>query len=610
MANNTTKRVLLTGVFALSAAFVLASCDNISAVPANYETPIVVKDGNAFEDDENKLGEIYDALANNKNEKVVAALLETIAQKEFGTYAELKEAAKGDDAAKLAHINKYAHQFKKDSDAEVVEKKAGTTLEQIQLDRFNYFYEDLNERIDKVIFDEISSDSYRDTINKTEFLEEKYARAKRQDNYDIKGFNDKGEATLTFKKVFIDSNFDKDNVRDYLTDFEDTYEDYITKKLIPDVFKDKLVEEYIIDNNYSALGRAYGRKINYVKIAYSSEDPNTTYRLATLFAENYLDVEAAKGHEVSYETLVSWIKGFTGITTTGGKPVINIYMPDAAIEDKFNEIYGTPDHLEAKCEKTDKDYAAGYTEEESIFDYFTINGVKPTSSAEFKFYKKTKIGEILENYEKAIVGEATRFASSEDVAQYDSFTNNGKQSKEQGLIQKLTELALDDYSDDGWYVKNDNDGSLSSLPEEIKNRLFNIKVSNDFDKEGWEYVADESYFREVQGHYYLTPASVSDAKYNWILRDTSGNALYIVEILEAPSTSKLNRASENSYLNKDADPYKTEEIARQIAKILGTKDTYTTNAYTAYLKLYTFVYHDTSVYDYLKETYPDLFEDD
>ena len=320
MANNTTKRVLLTGVFALSAAFVLASCDNISAVPANYETPIVVKDGNAFEDDENKLGEIYDALANNKNEKVVAALLETIAQREFGTYAELKEAAKGDDNAKLAHIEKYAHQFKKDADAEVAEKK-GTTVEQIQLKRFNHFFEDLNERIDKVIFDEISSDSYRDTINKTEFLEEKYARAKRQDNYDIKGFNDAGEATLEFKKVFIDSSFDKDNVRDYLTDFEDTYEDYITKKLIPDVYKDKLVEEYIIDNNYSALGRAYGRKINYVKIAYSSEDPNTTYRLATLFAENYLDVEAIKGHEVSYDTLVSWIKGFTGITTTDGCPV-------------------------------------------------------------------------------------------------------------------------------------------------------------------------------------------------------------------------------------------------------------------------------------------------
>ena len=73
MAKHTSKRLLLTGIFALSSAFILSACDNIEAVPANYETPIVMKDGNAYPDDENKLGEIYDALSSNKNEKVVSA---------------------------------------------------------------------------------------------------------------------------------------------------------------------------------------------------------------------------------------------------------------------------------------------------------------------------------------------------------------------------------------------------------------------------------------------------------------------------------------------------------------------------------------------------------
>lgn len=607
MAKNTTKRILLTGILALSGAFVLASCDDIVAIPANYETPIVVKDGNAFDDDDNKLGEIYDALASNKNEKVVSALLEKIAEKEFGTYAELKECFPGgvrDDAKALAHINKYAHEFKNDDDATL---KEGVSAETIQLERLSYFFEDLNERIDKIIFDEISSDSYRDTINKTEFLEEKYARAKRQDNYDIKGFDDSGAATISFKKIFIDSNFTKDNVREYLTDFEDTYEDYITRKLIPDVYKDKLVEEYVIDSNYSALGRAYGRKINFVKVSYDSEDPNTTYRLANLFAESYLDKEARKEEGISFETLVAWIKGFNGVSTVSGNPIVNAFETTADLD----AIYGDPVTFEADCKKAPISSAI---QDDLFADALSLFRVGESTTAptraEFKFYEKTKLGEILKNYEKAVVGEYTRFASSDDVAQYDKFTDNGKQSKEQGLIKQLTDLALDDYSDDGWFVKNDADGSLSSLPEEIKNRLFNIKVSNDFDKDDWTYVRDESYFREVQGHYYLTPASVSDAKYNFILRDTSGNALYIVEILEAPSTSKLNKASEKSYLKTDTDPFKTEEVARQIAKILGTKDTYTTNAYTSYLKLYTFVYHDTSVYDYLKETYPDLFEDD
>lgn len=606
MAKHTSKRLLLTGIFALSSAFILSACDNIEAVPANYETPIVMKDGNAYPDDENKLGEIYDALSSNKNEKVVSALLEKIAEKEFGSYAELKAifpSGTMDLDKARAHINSHAHQFIKESDA-VVAHNDEATLDALRLSRLSYFYDDLNRRIDKVIFDEISSESYKDTVNKTEFLEEKYARAKRQETYDIKGFDENGnvQAGFAFKKEFVDNDFKEENVRKYLTNFEDTYEDYITRKIIPDVYKDRLIEEYIIDNNYSALGRAYGRKINYVSIKYSSEDPNTAYRLMSLFVDSYLKSDEVVGNDVSYDSLISWVKGFGGIKThvVYGViyPAIEPLDVDAATEAKLDEIYGAKKEFVAKCEATGETFNPRPELEKYGFD------------ASFSYYEKTKLGEILKNYEKAVVGEATRFASSEDTAQYNEFTKNGKQSKELGLMEKITELALEDYADDGWYVKNDKDGSLSSLPEDVKNRLFNIKVSNDFDKKDWSYVKGESYFDEVKGHKYLTPTTISDEKNDFILSDDSNSALHIVEIIEAPSTSKLNINSDKSYLNTDPNhPFKTEEVARQIAKILGTKDTYTTNAYTSYLKLYTFTYHDTSVYEYLKETYPDLFED-
>lgn len=606
MAKHTSKRLLLTGIFALSSAFILSACDNIEAVPANYETPIVMKDGNAYPDDENKLGEIYDALSSNKNEKVVSALLEKIAEKEFGSYAELKAifpSGSMDLDKARAHINSHAHQFIKESDA-VVAHNDEATLDALRLSRLSYFYDDLNRRIDKVIFDEISSESYKDTVNKTEFLEEKYARAKRQETYDIKGFDENGnvQAGFAFKKEFVDNDFKEENVRKYLTNFEDTYEDYITRKIIPDVYKDRLIEEYIIDNNYSALGRAYGRKINYVSIKYSSEDPNTAYRLMSLFVDSYLKSDEVVGNDVSYDSLISWVKGFGGIKThvVYGViyPAIEPLDVDAATEAKLDEIYGAKKEFVAKCEATGETFDPRPELEKYGFD------------ASFAYYEKTKLGEILKNYEKAVVGEATRFASSEDTAQYNEFTKSGKQSKELGLMEKITELALEDYADDGWYVKNDKDGSLSSLPEDVKNRLFNIKVSNDFDKKDWSYVKGESYFDEVKGHKYLTPTTISDEKNDFILSDDSNSALHIVEIIEAPSTSKLNINSDKSYLNTDPNhPFKTEEVARQIAKILGTKDTYTTNAYTSYLKLYTFTYHDTSVYEYLKETYPDLFED-
>lgn len=601
MARNTAKKVLLTGIFALSSAFILAACDNVEAIPQNYQNPIVYKDGNAFDDDENKYGDLYEQLIDNKNEAVVSTLLEKIAEKEFGTYAELKECFDSEghviEEKAKAHIAKYGHEFMEDDDGNYESK--GMNADQIRMERFKLFFEDLNERIDKVVYDEINSDTenYRDSLDKTKFVEEKYARAKREANFDIKHFTEDGkvEEGYSFAEKFITSTFTEKNVRSYFNEFDDTYGDYITKKIIPDVYRDKLIEEYIIDNNYSALGRAYGRKINYVKVSSLGDDSNTAYRLVHLFAEqklNTIDAETA----VSFDDLVSWFKGFKGVSLVGDNPTIEPLSPTT----ELTNIYGEPRLLKAKCDK-DPSFDGS-----TLFDTLTKYGIDPTT---FKFYENTKLGEILKNYEKAVVGGATRFASDEDNTQYQNFTDSGKQSKERGLIKKITELALEKYSDEGWFVKNDTANPLEKLPETVKSRLFNIKVANDFDREDWSYDREKSYFNELKGHKYLTPAAAKDVDYNFIIEDEDGSNLYIVEILEAASTSKLTKSVDNtkSYVNS-GNPFKCEEVARHIAKILGTKDTYKTNAYTSYLKLYTFTYHDTSVYDYIKETYPDLFE--
>ena len=610
MANVTTKKLLLTAGLVLSGAFVLASCDNVTAVPQNYETPIVVKNGQDIDDEENVLGKIYDAISSNKSAKVVSTLLEKIANNEFGTFEEVEKcfSVSGDaESIKLgaakAHIAKYAHEFAKEEDYDIKKGVTEAEVEAIRIDRFKDFYRDVNERIDSVIFSEISSDSYRDTINKTEFLEEKYARAKREQNYDIAGFNEDGSTSVTWKDRFLDDSFKEENVREYLEDFS-RYADYVNRKIIPDVYKDKLVEEYVIASNYSALGRAYGRQINYVKVSYSDDDPNTTYNLVKNFVANELDNVARKEDDmVDYSDLVNWVKGLKGVTTNddGDAPaIVPLTAEDEAI---LTPIYGEPVKISPKC---DKEPARDFSDQVIALNKY---GFGPT----FKYYEKTKLGDILKNYEKAIVGEQSRFASSEDVSQFNDFTNNGKRSKEQGLMQKITDLALnssDSFAKEGWFVKNDASGALSSMPEAIKNRLFNIKVANDFDKPSWVYEKGESYFTKVFDHAYLTPAENSDAAYDFILRDTGSKSYYIIEILEAPSTSKLNKTSDKSYVKTDAWLYKTESVARQIAKILGTKDTYTTSAYTSYLELYTFTYHDTDVYEYLEATYPDLFEDD
>ena len=69
MAKHTTKK-FLGCILALSAGFVLASCDPISAAPANYKDPIVSYDSDATFDD-NNIGTLYDSIATERNAKVV-----------------------------------------------------------------------------------------------------------------------------------------------------------------------------------------------------------------------------------------------------------------------------------------------------------------------------------------------------------------------------------------------------------------------------------------------------------------------------------------------------------------------------------------------------------
>ena len=86
MEKTTTKK-FLGAVLALSASFVLAACDPVSAAPANYKDPIVTYDSEATFDD-NNIGTLYDSIATERNSKVVNNILKQIAEKKFGSFKE------------------------------------------------------------------------------------------------------------------------------------------------------------------------------------------------------------------------------------------------------------------------------------------------------------------------------------------------------------------------------------------------------------------------------------------------------------------------------------------------------------------------------------------
>ena len=594
MANNISKK-FLAGFLALSAGFVLASCDPISAVPKNYTDPILT--GDKLDVDSNMIGTLYDAVATEKNSKVVEKILKEIAESRFGTFAEFKAAR--DDASKIADFtNQHKDYF-----------GTGSTATR----RFNQFKDDVAARINEFFYNEVSNVDYQNEIGK--FSEEKLYNKKRYELYDL----DK-EPSGTFSLFFVDNQIDKTNAFDKLSQkaqYEKTTDrGYIKEKVYPDILKDKLVEDYIYRTNYNSLGRAYGREINMIKLPYEGSSPFTK-ELAENFARSQIEAlpfseETAK---IGFEHLANAYKGFAPSTNAA-------YLIDSlsATEESFFTGIETQPTIEIDFGVDDED---DYTYENIVL------------VREAEYHVETKLGKVLKSYKDAVEGEkAGRFPTPAQKSALESFTGEGK-SKEHGLFDKIVEIMKEDYTTQGWFVKS---SGVSDLPSALKDRLFNIRVANDIDDpkallnetdastlNKWMYERtyddagnvtdiDESspltrlpYLRKIQGRKVVIPAKPDwkTKEQNYVYDDE--NSISICQVLEAPSTAKLNLDKTTVY-----DAATKERLARSIGKVLGTKDSYIKDAYTEYLNKYDFAFFDSSLYDYLKSEYPDLdiFDED
>lgn len=593
-------------VLALSAGFVLAACDPVSAVPTNYNNPIIASTDGEISLDGNNLGTLYDSITSERNSKIVNDILEQIAEKKFGTFAELMEANET-EAKRDAYITAHADFFGSD------DKK---------LERFNAFVEDIGTRISEYFYNEITSGSYNDDLGR--FNEKKLYNAHRYELYDLSEV-----AEDQFHTFFVDKEITKETAIGYLN-FE-AYavaeagkRGYIQEKVYPDILRNKLVEDYIYQNNPSSLGRAYARELSYIKVSYEGESVNVS-KMMEEFAKANIQAETGK-EEIDFEIVANAVKGFENFGATSQFVNAVVAKDGTGSGDVYDLLKAT--YGEATDENSIKvdfsiDDADDYTFKSSEADITLI--------PEGRYYKETKLGKIVEDYKKAIKAEADgRFPTEEGKSALDSFTGDGK-TKQYGLLQKLVSLAKEDYTTDGWYVKN---GGVSELPSAIRDRLFNIRVANSLDaKEGdtnalvdenaaekmgaYEYVDGDKtkdkltrlpYMRKIYGKNVILPAkslSYDKDNFNYIYHDVDGKAFYICQVLEAPSTAKLNESSE-AYT-----AIEKENISRQVAKILGTKDSYIKDAYTEYLNKYEFTFFDSALYDYFKAEYPDLdqFED-
>lgn len=562
----------LSLLVALGAAFTLASCDSIEALPNNYNDPIIVNtDGTENDVYDNIMGVLYDAISSNKKDDVLSKVVEIIAKDQFGEYKEIKELLKNGDDTKIKefienHKGAYAHtKTVTDGDTEIEEdeylsKKFGITVDGIRKQRLQNFYDSIEEKINETFYNEITSKSYNDSDGK--FYEERLARAHYAEMYDI-------DITKTdWHEGFLTPELKKEDVSEFIHLEDGRYDDYIEKNIIRTVYKDKLVEQYLLDNNYSTLGRAYGRKVNMIKLTRGDEDQDLPEKLLQKFADTYINVE---NPNVDLEIVANAWRGFEGLNKDGSA---KLFATDSA-ETKLLENSG-----------------------------FT----KVTTGSNV-YFKETQYGILQEKIAKAQnaakAGREGRYATTEEKEAYSDLTNSYAYTLEKGITVKLAELALEDYTTDGWYVKN---GGLTDLPDDIRNRLFNINVSNELDSKN-HVESQTDYLKVIKNHYYLTPAaSETSSNYNYIIYNDG--SYYLIEVQEAVSTSKLNLTNKDSYvnMNKSENALFTEEIAHELAETLGTKDSYINNAYASYIEQYSLVYHDSAVYDYFEEKYPELFD--
>ena len=551
---NKKKGLFLTLVAA--SAFVLSSCNEVTALPKFYEDPIILNDdGTKTDVYQNIMSLIYDSLTSSSDnpKKVLDEMMYVIAVDQFGSFAEVEElAAKDANAAEVrTFIDAHDNVYRDENDAEA-DKVAN------EFARLVHFKDTMDYRIKEVFHDAATGGSYS---KRSRFDEEKYAVSLVGDLYDIEGVFE--DATVWYKDVLVTPDVEVEDIVNFV--HIDRYQDYIERGVLPRLYREKLVEQFIYDNNYSSLGRTYAREVEYIKIVNNDAYPSAAKSLINAFVDKYiLDVNAAD--EVDFEVLANAWRGID-------------LSPDAVtlLETAFT---GT------SVPVTDADVLAQL-------------------AGPSVYYPQTQFGSIAKDYLKITDDRFTN-----DTGIESDFTNSNAYTKQVGLTIKSDSLKLEDYTNDGWYVKS---GGLSELPEAIRSRLFNINVANEVDSTEEEDATHNyesgQYVRNLRGEYYLTPTTSEQGtdvrKDNFVIYDISSSTYYIIKVKEAVSTSKLSRLSDNSYPTLER-----EDIAKEVTHVLSAKDSYINNAYESYIKLYSVIYHDTTIYDYFKEQFPDLFDDE
>lgn len=630
MSKINSKRKILA--VALLSIVGLAACSStVQAKPSDYDENLLTFENND-EIYHNLVSIVEDAYHDGSlSSHVLDKVLYLFANSVFGGYNEVSkpESLKNEVTLKFVAKDIYAHSAKTaegkydgNTDAAALDAKTKTFIDahtayhtvdndgnridtaaakQAEFDRVMAKWQTIEDRIAINMYNDIIGGSYseRELFSEKKFLISLRAGLNKVANPYLAATQTKEDIVFTPStedtEVFDETQgyLNRDNYQEKacysLTGADEVKEDvkisYVEDELIPVIYRTLLVEQYLLDESYSTLGRSYARKVNVLKVSTNSNNKKAASYLMQSFVRDFISA----GHETDLDSFNNISKINVGtreyIEEISGLPFGSIGTKKYMAQLGFEYVAETTPTTYTDTDETTVDQAGSQDD----------------------YYLGTDYGDMMMDYLKIKDDILTTDTSKES-----DFTDSHKYAKETGKLIKERKLANKDYTTNGWFIKN---GGLSDLPSELRTRLFNIGVANalDNDKTVDRWTADSAtyavpdgesnYVAKINGKYYLKVAQKeagADAKDDILFND-NGN-FYVVQIEEAISASKL--AKESTVYTSTAK----EEIINEVAKVIANDDSYKTLSTKHWLEKCTLKYHDTKVYEYFESNYPELFD--
>ena len=671
MSNKPIKLAVLSIVGILSLAGCSKSDDEIYSKPSNYDNAIVTLDDSTdiYHD---VLSVIYDSVHSGTTaSKTLDTVMYMYAESIYGSYNKITRSASdtsttlkdayisaksADKSVANAFIKAHKAYWEYNEDGEHI-NAAGQVITDdnwtpsaTELGHVISRFDTIEDRIAQAMYSKISGGTY---TTKSFFSEYALLKALHEDskkvNYTALSFDEiqAGKMIIPYtveeEDIFLpfrDFNNvtktalhralyqDSINVTAINGDYSNCKYTYIEDEIIPNIYNDFLVEQYLLDQDIAAVRNSRARKINVIKIEkYTNFSNNADALVKKLVEAIYANLPSATDAHVNYDTYD--VQNEQGNVIKKGTETIG--------REIFERYARIAKGLKDELTQEDLDVVAEMNAAAS-----DVYNSKPATTpiGNYEYYEHTAYGDLVKDLEK-IYDDAVVKPVSDPIqydydllsdTKYNTYTSNGARSLLEGFEQEKISIMQKQSITKGWYIQSqaptlDSNGT-------INDRLFKLSVANARleinsdagasaldavdriykDNGTWKVrsaaVANEDKFLcSINGLYFLKfedQSSSADWKNDIVYDD--GSAYYIVQVIEAAKDSKLRNTSATSYA-KTRGLDLMDEVINTVAKIVGGTGSYSSLSKSHWIEKMEILFHDQVVYDYFKSNYPDLFED-